>query len=49
MILAQREMLAAAQSEAKVRALEIERLKLQLARARRQTSGHDAGTRSLRP
>ena len=42
MILAQREMLAAAQSEAKVRALEIERLKLQLARARRQTYGQSS-------
>jgi transposase len=42
MILAQREMLVAAQSEAKVRALEIERLKLQLARARRQTYGQSS-------
>ena len=33
MILAQREMLTLAQSEAKVRALEIERLKLMLAKA----------------
>ena len=40
MILAQREMLAAAQNEAKVRALEIERLKLQLAKARRQANLH---------
>ena len=42
MILAQREMLAAAQSEAKVRALEIERLKLQLAKARRETYGQSS-------
>ena len=40
MILAQREMLAAAQSEAKARALEIERLKLQLTKAR-----HERGNR----
>ena len=39
LILAQREMLAAAQNEAKVRALEIERLKLQLAKARREHFG----------
>jgi len=42
MILAQREMLAAAQGEAKVRALEIERLKRQLAKARRQTYGQSS-------
>ena len=36
MILAQRQMLAAAQSEAKVRALEIEQLKLKLAKARHE-------------
>ena len=42
MILAQREMLAAAQNEAKVRALELERLKLQLAKARRQTYGQSS-------
>ena len=42
MILAQREMLAAAQNEAKVRALEIERLKLQLAKARRETYGQSS-------
>ena len=49
MILAQREMLAErevalteAQNEAKVRALEIERLKLQLAKARRQTYGQSS-------
>ena len=42
MILAQREMLTAAQSEAKVRALEIERLKLQLAKARRETYGQSS-------
>jgi transposase len=41
-ILAQREMLAAAQSEAKVRALEIERLKLQLAKARREHFGQSS-------
>ena len=42
MILAQHEMLAAAQSEAKVRALEIERLKLQLAKARREHFGQSS-------
>ena len=42
LILAQREMLAAAKSEAKVRALEIERLKLQLAKARRETYGQSS-------
>ena len=42
MILAQREMLSAAQNEAKVRALEIERLKLQLAKARRETFGQSS-------
>jgi transposase len=42
MILAQREMLAAARSEAKVRALEIERLKLQLAKARRERFGQSS-------
>ena len=42
MILAQREMLSAAQNEAKVRALEIERLKLQLAKARRETYGQSS-------
>ena len=42
MILAQREMLAVAQNEAKVRALEIERLKLQLAKARRETYGQSS-------
>ena len=49
MILAQREMLAErevarteAQNEAKVRALEIERVKLQLAKARRQTYGQSS-------
>jgi transposase len=42
MILAQREMLTAAQSEAKVRALEIERLKLQLAKARREHFGQSS-------
>jgi transposase len=39
MILAQREMLAAAQNEAKTRALEIERLKLLLAKARHERFG----------
>ena len=47
-ILAQREMLSAAQSEAKVRALEIERLKLLLARARRQTYAQQAPRRAAR-
>jgi transposase len=42
MILAQREMLAAAQSEAKVRVLEIERLKLLLAKARRERFGQSS-------
>ena len=42
MILAQREMLAEARSEAKVWALEIERLKLMLARARRETFGQSS-------
>jgi transposase len=42
LILAQREMLAAAKSEAKVRALEIERLKLQLAKARREHFGQSS-------
>lgn len=42
MILAQREMLAAARNEAKVRAVEIERLKLQLAKARRETYGQSS-------
>jgi len=49
MILAQREMLAEreaalteAQNDAKVRALEIERLKLQLAKARRETYGQSS-------
>lgn len=42
MILAQREMLAEAQSEAKVRALEIERLKLMLAKARREKFGQSS-------
>jgi transposase len=41
-ILAQREMLIAAQSEAKVRALEIERLKLLLAKARREMFGQSS-------
>ena len=41
-MVAQREMLAAAQSEAKVRALEIERLKLQLAKARRERFGQSS-------
>jgi transposase len=42
MILAQREMLAVAQSEAKVRALEIERLKLLLAKARHERFGQSS-------
>ncbi len=42
LILAQREMLAAAKNEAKVRALEIERLKLQLAKARREHFGQSS-------
>ena len=42
MILAQREMLAEARSEAKVRALEIERLKLMLAKARREKFGQSS-------
>jgi transposase len=42
MILAQREMLVAAQSEAKVRALEIERLKLLLAKARHESYGQSS-------
>jgi len=42
LILAQREMLAAALSEAKVRALEIERLKLMLAKARREKFGQSS-------
>jgi transposase len=42
LILAQREMLAAAVSEAKVRALEIERLKLMLAKARREKFGQSS-------
>ena len=42
MILAQREMLITAQSEAKVRALEIERLKLMLAKARREMFGQSS-------
>ena len=42
LILAQREMLAAAMSEAKVRALEIERLKLMLAKARRERFGQSS-------
>ena len=42
MILAQREMLAEARSEAKVRALEIERLKLLLAKARREKFGQSS-------
>jgi len=41
-ILAQRELLAAAQSEAKARVLEIERLKLELARARRGRFGQSS-------
>ena len=42
MILAQRELLAAARSEAKTRALEIERLKLQLAKARHERFGQSS-------
>jgi transposase len=42
LILAQREMLAAALSEAKVRALEIERLKLILAKERREKFGQSS-------
>ena len=42
MILAQRAMLAAARSEAKIRALEIERLKFQLAKARREHFGQSS-------
>ena len=42
MILVQREMLAEARSEAKVWALEIERLKLMLARARREKFGQSS-------
>ena len=42
MILAQREMLIVATSEAKVRALEIERLKLMLAKARREMFGQSS-------
>ena len=42
MILAQREMLAEARSEAKVWALEIERLKLMLAKARREKFGQSS-------
>jgi len=42
MILAQREMLAFAQNEAKVRALEIERLKLLLAKARHERFGQSS-------
>lgn len=42
LILAQREMLAAALSEAKLRALEIERLKLMLAKARREKFGQSS-------
>ena len=42
MILAQRAMLASAQNEAKVRVLEIERLKLQLAKARRERFGQSS-------
>ncbi len=42
MILAQREELILAQSEAKVRALEVERLKLLLAKARRETHGQSS-------
>jgi len=41
-ILAQGEMLAAAQSQAKVRALEVERLKLLLAKARHETYGQSS-------
>ena len=42
MILAQREMLIVATSEAKIRALEIERLKLMLAKARREMFGQSS-------
>jgi transposase len=42
MILAQRELLAAARSEAKARALEIERLRLQLAKARHERFGQSS-------
>ena len=42
MILAQREMLIVARSDAKVRALEIERLKLLLAKARREAFGQSS-------
>ncbi len=42
LILAQREMLAEAQNQAKVRALEIERLKLLLAKARREKFGQSS-------
>jgi len=42
MILAQRETIAAAHSEAKSRALEIERLKLQLAKARHERFGQSS-------
>lgn len=42
MILAQREMLAEARSEAKVWALEIERLKLMLAKMRREKFGQSS-------
>jgi len=42
MILAQREMLAAARSEAKARTLEIEQLKLQLAKARHERFGQSS-------
>src|ERR1035437_2182262 len=42
MILAQRAMLAEARSEAKVRALEIERLKLMIAKARREKFGQSS-------
>jgi transposase len=42
MILAQREMLIVATSEAKVRSLEIERLKLMLAKARREAFGQSS-------
>ena len=42
MILAQRQLLAAAQTEARTRALEIERLKLQLAKARHERFGQSS-------
>jgi Transposase C of IS166 homeodomain len=45
MILAQREMLAEARSEAKVRTLEIERLKLMLAKMRREKFGQSSERR----